>query len=376
MSLAHNHRDAIIDSVGSSGALEEQDIPIIENTDLNTTNALSSADLQPTSEPSHLLDEMHTQTAASFRPHLSDAMQYPVTNDANSEEVAVNKFSNQESNDDTDLRDHNDELQQESSNTLSKKHWPKFNTQRNDQVLKLQEQATAAAGRQITGFQTKHHEEMSAAGVKTTVLPATKTVTFTSNWEANELREQLSQAKKEKATELAAKDEEIKILQNCNDERDFEISRLRVENDRDRRANREEARKSRERVKLATDREAKTLKEQNKDLEAKREKAESRVSEAEGRAQGLQDQLRATQRRADNWEALYLKTEEDARDQVLSAYEVIPVPVPEEDQQTTTKPSQEKNIYIIVEELQKENGDLKEKEHGFTTLGVDLQVER
>ncbi len=66
-------------------------------------------------------------------------------------------------------------------------------------------------------------------------------------------------------------------------------------------------------------------------------------------------------RRADNWEALYLKAEEDARNQILSAYEVTPAQISEEDQQTTTKPSQEKEIYILTEELQKENGELKEK---------------
>ena len=297
------------------------------------------------------------EKAASFQPQLSDAMQDPVINDA----VVINEYSNQESNDDTNLRDHNDELQQECTSMLIEKHWPKFNTQRTDQDLVLQEQATAAAGRQMTEFQTTYFEGMSAAGAKIPQLPASTTSTFNNRWEANELREQLFKAKKEKATELAAKNKEIEILQNCNDERGSEISRLRVKNDHDRLANRETARKCLDRAKLAADRDAKTLKEENKNLESKREKAESRASDAEGRAQGLQDQLRATQRRADNWEALHSKTEEDARNQILSAYEVTPVQLPEEDQQTTTKSSQEKELYIHIEELQKENGDLKEK---------------
>ncbi len=64
-------------------------------------------------------------------------------------------------------------------------------------------------------MQTQHQEEMSAADAKISELPASRTFTFVSDWEANELREQLSQAKKEKATELAAKDKEIEILQAC-----------------------------------------------------------------------------------------------------------------------------------------------------------------
>ncbi len=231
MSLAQNHRDAVIDSVKPTRALEEHDIPEIENTDLNPTDSLSSADVQPTSEQVDLPEKMHTRKAASFHPQLSE---------------------------------------------------------------------------------------------------------------------------KENATKLAAKDKEIEILQACNDERDAEISRLKDKNAHDRLATREAARKCIDRAKIAADREAKTLKEEKQNLE-------SRASDAEGRAQGLQDQLRATQRHADKWETLYLKAQEDARNQILSAYEVTPVQVPEEDQQTTTTPSQEKELCILVEELQKENGELKEK---------------
>ena len=59
-----------------------------------------------------------------------------------------------------------------------------------DQDLTLQEQATAvaAAGRQITELQTKHQEEMSAAGAKITELPATKTFAFNNTWGKGLLR--------------------------------------------------------------------------------------------------------------------------------------------------------------------------------------------
>ncbi len=331
MSLPQYHRDAVIDSVNPIRAFEEHDIPEIENTDLHPSNSLSS---------------MNTQKAASFQPRLSDAMQDPVTKDASGEEVAINEYSDQKPNDDTDLREHNNELPKKSSNMLMENNWPKFNTQRIDQDLTLQ---------------TTYHEEVSAADAKVRGLPAGRTFRFNSHWEVHDLREQLSQSKKEKATELAAKDKEIERLQTRNDGLDSEISRSTVKNGCDWQANREAARKCLDRAKQAVDREAKTLREENKNLESKIEKAESRASDADGRAQGLQDQLRATQRHADKWENLYLKAQEDARNQILSAYEVTPVQVPEEDQQTTTKPSQEKELCLLVEELQKENGELKEK---------------
>ncbi len=64
-------------------------------------------------------------------------------------------------------------------------------------------------------MQTKHQEEMPAADAKISELPASRTFTFVSDWEANGLREELSRSMKEKATELAAKDKEIEILQTC-----------------------------------------------------------------------------------------------------------------------------------------------------------------
>ena len=188
-------------------------------------------------------------------------------------------------------------------------------------------------------------------------LQATQTFTFTCERDANELREELSRAKEEHTEELVAKDQEIQVLQTGLNDRDAEIGRRRDEVADECRA-KEAAIRDRgrlERTKQAADRELKELQTKNERLESERKKAETRALGAEGRAQGLQDQLMASQTRVQHWEALYNKKEEDTRNKILSAYEVS-----EEDQGTTTKSSKEEGLEILVEQLRQENDGLKE----------------
>ena len=63
----------------------------------------------------------------------------------------------------------------------------------------------------------------------------------------------------------------------------------------------------------------------------RKEHAESIVSGAQGRAQGLQTLLRAIENRADNLERVCKKAEEKARNEILSAYELVPAQVSEKD---------------------------------------------
>ncbi|KAF6220711.1 hypothetical protein HO133_003144 [Letharia lupina] len=224
--------------------------------------------------------------------------------------------------------------------------------------------AAAAAERQITGIWTKHNTDMAVAEAKIKELRAAQTFTFDCNREANALREELSEAKKERVEELAAKDEEIKTLQTCIYDRDSEIRRLGAEAEDDCKAKREAIKEKDgvERAKLAADREIKKLKVENEALESKRGKADSKALEAGGRAKGLQDQLVVTEKRAAYWESLCTKKEEDAKDKVLSAYNV--------DQQPTFIPSGEEGVSVLVEQLRKENGELREK---IVCLTDDIQ---
>lgn len=230
------------------------------------------------------------------------------------------------------------------------------------------EQVAAAAERRITEVQTKHTENMSAAEAKIAELRARQTFTFTCQREANEQREQLSQAKKEKAEELAAKAEEIKHLQTCIDDRDSEIARARADAESDRKAKMEAIREKNGlyRAKLEADREVRRLRTENESLESRMEKADSRALGAESRAKGLRDQLVVTKKRAEDWMMLYNKTEENARDEVLSAYAVTTVQVPEEDHQTASTTFGKDELSVLAEKM-RENGELQEKVDCLTT---------
>ena len=449
MSLTRYLWDAVNNLAEIVGVLEDHKIPENDNTDSSPTSMLPSPDLQLTSEQDHSTDREHTGPAAWLDPQLSNAKQDPLTKAVNGEEVTIYDDSDLESNESTDFKGQNDELQQGSSNVLIEKDPLLVNTHRIDQDLSgqnktLQEdnvrhlkwqdrasmtirtmkeeagtrkhearaakkaavRARAALQRQVDDFkrqverseqdrvrmtnenarvieahqsslqqmkdelegqkeaadsrstevQTKHDEDMSVANAKIQELRAAHGFTFISPREANELREQLSQTKKEKTEELAAKDEEIRIQQNCIEYRDLRIHRLMAEAEDDREARRKAIReKDRlDRAKLAADRDAKKLKEENVSLE-------SRALTAEGCAKGYLDQLRATKTRAEIWETMYKKTEENARNEALSAYDLAPTPFCEEEQQTTTTTTinKEGESRKLVEGLQKENSELQ-----------------
>ena len=235
------------------------------------------------------------------------------------------------------------------------------------------EQAAAAAEQQITEVQAKHTEDMATARTKIEELRATQTFTFGCQREANKLREQLSQAKEENTKELATKDKEIKRLQTRIDDRDSEIRRTRTEAEGDRKAKMEAFREkySLYRTKLAADREAKKLKGENESLESKLERETSRALRAEGCAKGLRDQLVVTKKRVVQWETLYKKTEEKARNEILSAYDVATTRFPEEDQQATTPSSENEELLVLVEKLREENGESQEKNRCLT---ADIKV--
>lgn len=109
---------------------------------------------------------------------------------------------------------------------------------------------------------------------------------------------------------------------------------------------------------LGFKRKAESLEAENGHLLSEREMVEKRAVRAEGCARGYQDQLKATITRAEHWEKLCQKTEEDARDKVLSAYAQVPT---EDQQTTTTATAEEQRLLMLVENLRKENGELKEK---------------
>ena len=226
-----------------------------------------------------------------------------------------------------------------------------------------------AAERHSTQMQSKHAEDISAANTKIEELRARQTFTFSSQREIHDLREQLLQAEKGKAEDLSTKNEEITALQTSIENCDSEIRRLGIEAESERKARREVIRQKNdnEHAKVKAEREVERLKRENDSLVLEKEKEKSRAVEAEGRAKGLQAQLRATERRAENWEMLHQKAEEDARDRVLSAYAVPTAPIPEENQTTMTTTSEEQRLSALVEDLRKENSELQKQTDCLTT---------
>ena len=252
---------------------------------------------------------------------------------------------------------------------LEKTHKRRLQRARNELETQKEaaEEAAVTAERRITEGQAKHNEDMSEANAKVKDLQAAQTFILDCKREANGLRDQLAQAKREKTEQLAAKEEEIERLQICVNNRDCDIRRLKDDAVDERRATMDAiSKKGRlERAKLAADGELEKLKTENASLNSERGEVESRALGAEGRAKGLQDQLMVTKRRAEHWETLYNKTEENARNEVLGAYDVATVQIPEEDQQTPTTSSEEEGLSVLVEKLRKENDDLQKKHGGL-----------
>ena len=473
MSLAQYFWGAVLDLVEDFGALGDPVIPEVIDTDSDSTLSCASADLQLPTEQDSSPDGQHAGTVAWIKPQHLDGVRNSESRDGNAEEVTTSEESGLDSNDDTDLRGPNSELQQENLGLLTEKGTAKIKIHHIDkdvsgQIQTLQqnnvyhfkwqdrasmtikemiedadtrkhktkaadkatvraravmqqqidnckvrserleqekfrtsgenarsidehesnlqevkgeletqkeaaEQAAAAAEQQITEVQAKHTEDMSTARTKIEELRATQTFTFGCQREANELREQLSQAKDENTKELATKDTEIKTLQTRIDDRDSEIRRTRTEAEGDRKAKMEAIREKNSlyRTKLAADREAKKLKAENESLESKLEKETSRALRAEGCAKGLRDQLVVTKKRAEQWETLYNKTEENARNEILSAYDVVTTQSPEEDQQATTPSSENEELLVLVEKLREENGEFQERNRCLT---ADIKV--
>lgn len=437
MSFTQYLWDAFDDLVDTVGALADHDVPEVQNTDSNPTPSLPSTEIPSTYLPHRECTGAPTRVEAQH----SDAIRDLGSEDANPGERAIRKVFGLVSNNVTDLKDQNAELQQhKSSNVLIKRDSSKLNTYRlrhdlSSQNHTLQQdivghlrwqdsasmtikhlkedivarkfkvrfvkkatiQAKAAMQRQIdncehqiealqearneleaqreaaerhsTQMQSKHAEDILVANSKIEELRARQTFTFNSQQEINDLREQLLQAEKGKAEDLSTKNEEITALQTSIDNRDSEIRRLGIEAESEKKARREVIRQKNdnEHAKVKAEREVERLKRENDSLVLEKEKEKSRAVEAEGRAKGLQAQLRATERRAENWEMLHQKAEEDARDRVLSAYAVPTAPIPEENQTTITTTSEEQRLLALVEDLRKENRELQKQTDCLTT---------
>ena len=221
--------------------------------------------------------------------------------------------------------------------------------------------AAAAAERQIKEVQARHDDQMRVANSQIEELKAAQSSSTGSHREARGLREQLAQAKKAEAEHLAAKEREIERLQTYIADRDFEIRCARADAAHDRQAKRQITWEKNDLVhtRVALECQVKTLQEEKESLELKKERAESRASEAEGRAQGLQSLLRATERSADRWERDCKKAEENARNEVLSAYEVVPAQISEYDQQIARMSDEAEESRALVEQLRNENSELR-----------------
>ena len=194
----------------------------------------------------------------------------------------------------------------------------------------------------------------------------------------NEPQQEKSYVLKEKnfpnfnAEEFSAKDQEIAALKTLLDDRESEIRRLAGS---EREAKRGLIREKNDlaHAKAKIERKAGRIEAENGRLASEREKVETRAVRAEGCARGLQDQLKATRTRAENWQNLYQQAVEEARDKVLSAYALPSAQIPTEDQQTTTTntniSAEEQRLSVLVENLRKENSELLEKvEHQKTEL--------
>ena len=246
-------------------------------------------------------------------------------------------------------------------------HWQEVKTELEAQK-ETAELAAAAAERQLEEAQAKHDEDMSTTDSKIKELRAAQTFTFGSELEITSLRGQLSQAQKEKGEVLAPKEKEIETLKKRVDDHDSEIFRLRGAMLDERQAKRKaiEEKDKLHRASLKTIGDIEKLHDKNQDLESEIKEATSRALSAEGRAKGLQDQLWASKKNADRWEALYNKTEEDARDKVLSAYASTIPPFSEEGQHVTAKSTEEVEVLALVEKLRKEKAELQEKNDCLT----------
>ena len=221
--------------------------------------------------------------------------------------------------------------------------------------------AAAAAERQMKEVQARHDEQLREANSHIGELKTTQSSSTGSRWEVGLLREQLARAKREGAEALAAKEREIERLQTHVSDRDFEIRCARADAAHDRQAKRQITWEKNDLVHTSTALECqvKKLREEKESLELENKRAESVASGAEGRAQGFQGMLKAAEKRADRWERDCKKAEEDVRNEVLSAYEVVPAQISEYDQRITRLSGEVEESKALVKEVQNENSELR-----------------
>ena len=245
-------------------------------------------------------------------------------------------------------------------------HWQEVNTDLEAQK-QTAERAAATAERQLEEAQAKHEEEMSTARSMIEELRATPTFTIGCERDIEKLSEELSQAQKENGEVLAPDEKEVETPKRVDDH-DSEVFRLRGQMLDERQAKRR-AIEEKDKLHLASlkaTRDMEKLNDKYQELESEKREATSRALSAEGRAKGLQDQLWVSEKNVDRWEALYQKTEEDARDKILSAYADSIPPFSEDGQHVTTKTTEELEVLALVETLRKEKEELQEKNDGLT----------
>lgn len=355
MPLAKYLWGAVTGMVNTVGGFEDPGIPDVMNPEPIPTNSHSSADLQHARQQGHSQDSEQVRAAARIEPQPSVATQPPEGKDANAGEVTISGDSDLQLNHNTH---ENDEHQHESQKEAA-------------------EQAAAAAESHTTEMPTTRIEDMSVADSEIKDLCATHIFTLGNSTKATELRQNLSRTEKQIADKVAVKAHELQRLQTNIDGKDSEVCRLKAKAEADREAKEKFTREKNRlyREKLVAERDVEKLQVENEHLKSEKEhlrsgkeEAESRVLRAEGCANGMQAQLMATKTREQQWRIMYTKAEENARDKVLSAYDVAETQVPEEGQQTIiTTLSKEEELAALVESLRKENGQLQEAKDRMTT---------
>ena len=132
-------------------------------------------------------------------------------------------------------------------------------------------------------------------------------------------------------------------------------------------------------AKVKADEKVEQIQAENRALQSQRDVAESNISGANGRAKGLEDLLKVTEKSADTWKEAYESAQEDARDRVLSAYDIATPEYPEENQQTLTTAPKEAESTTAIEPL-REEGQVDRKSRQLMAkveeLNLALEEER
>lgn len=172
-----------------------------------------------------------------------------------------------------------------------------------------------------------------------------------------------SRAQTKHAAEMSTARSKIQTLQTTVNDRESQIFRLSNEIQDVREAKKRASQGENDlyrHAKLKAKQIVENLEAKIRTLDLKRKEVESKFSAAEGRAKGLLDQLRVSEKNAERWEKSCKEAEEVARDRTLSASADIMPHIPEASQQEAATAAKEAETPQLVE-LRKENYELREE---------------